>query len=172
MARRTAERWLLARPVEAGAAGAGGRNWPFHLRLPLPAGNEQVEQDRAPAVLLHLLELARPFAHDIGYDGPPCRWDPDRRFLLRCELDAAFFHLYGLSHDDTDYVMDTFPIVRKHDEKAHGEYRTKRVILEIYDAMADAARTGKPCQTRLDPPSADPRVAHPDTRPPAGRKGR
>jgi hypothetical protein len=105
-----------------------------------------------------------PFAHDVGYDGPPFRWDPARRFLLRCELDAALFHLYGLSRDDTDYVMDTFPIVRRHDEKAHGEYRTKRVILEIYDAMAEAARTGTAYPTRLDPPAADPRVAHPDTR--------
>lgn len=106
------------------------------------------------------------FARDVGYDGPPFRWDPARRFLLRCELDAAFFHLYGLSRDDTKYVMDTFPIVRKNDERAHGDYRTKRVILEIYDAMAEAARTGKPYQTRLDPPPADPRIAHPaSTRP-------
>ncbi len=112
-----------------------------------------------------------PFARDVGYDGPPFRWDPARRFLLRCELDAAFFHLYGLSRDDTDYVMDTFPIVRKNDEKAHGEYRTKRVILEIYDAMAEAARTGKPYQTRLDPPPADPRVAHPESTRPEWAKG-
>lgn len=104
------------------------------------------------------------FAHDVGYDGPPFRWDPARRAVLRAELDAAFFHLYGLSRDDTDYVMETFPIVRKNDEKAHGEYRTKRLILEVYDAMAEAARTGKPYETRLDPPPADPRVAHPDTR--------
>jgi hypothetical protein len=121
-------------------------------------------------LLPHVLELTytawdlEPFARDVGYDGPPFRWDPERRFLLRCELDAAFFHLYGLSRDDTDYVMDTFPIVRKNDEKARGEYRTKRVILEIYDAMAEAARTGKPYLSRLDPPPADPRVAHPDTR--------
>jgi hypothetical protein len=102
-----------------------------------------------------------PFAKDVGYDGPPFRWDPARRFLLRCELDAAFFHLYGLNRDDTAYILDTFPIVRKNDEKAHGEYRTKRVILEVYDAMADAARTGEPYVTRLDPPPADPTVAHP-----------
>ena len=42
----------------------------------------------------------------------------------------------------------------------HGEYRTKRVILEIYDEMQQATDTGEPYQTRLDPPPADPRVAH------------
>jgi hypothetical protein len=47
------------------------------------------------------------------------------------------------------------------DEEKHGEYRTKRVILEIYDAMADAIRTGRPYQTRLNPPPADPRCCHP-----------
>ena len=69
-----------------------------------------------------------------------------------------------MSTYDTAYVMDTFPIVRKNDEKAHGEYRTKWVILEIYDAMAEAARSSTLYRTRLDPPPADPRGAHPDTR--------
>lgn len=101
-----------------------------------------------------------PFARDCGYDGPPYRWDDARRFLLRCELDAAFFHLYGLDRDDTAYVLDTFPVVRKRDEARHGEYRTARVILEVYYRMADAARTGVPYATLLDPPPADPRVAH------------
>jgi hypothetical protein len=118
-------------------------------------------------ILPRVLELTytawdlEPFAQDVGYDGPPFRWDPARRFQLRAELDAAFFHLYALDRSDTDYILDTFPIVRKNDEKAHGEYRTKRVILEVYDAMAEATRTGTPYTTRLDPPPADPRVAHP-----------
>jgi hypothetical protein len=108
------------------------------------------------------------FARDCGYDGPPFRWDDERRFLLRCELDAAFFHLYCIERDDVGYVMDTFPIVRRKDEAAHGEYRTKRVILEIYDEMAEAARTGTEYRTRLDPGPADPRVAHPEATRPAG----
>lgn len=92
----------------------------------------------------------------------PNRWKKQReRDWLRPESTAAFFHLYGISRDDADYILETFPIVRKNDEKAHGEYRTKRVILEIYDEMAEAIRTGKPYQTRLDPPPADPKVAHP-----------
>ena len=102
----------------------------------------------------------QPFARDCGYDGPPFRWDEDRRFLLRCELDAAYFHLYGIARDDVDYIMETFPIVKRKDVAAHGEYRTKRVILEIYDAMQRAMDTGEPYQTRLDPPPADPPVAH------------
>lgn len=101
-----------------------------------------------------------PFARDVGYDGPPFRWDPEHRFLLRAELDAAFFHLYGISRHDADYILETFPIVRKNDEKVYREYRTKRVILEIYDELAEAIRTGRPYQTRLDPPAADPSVAH------------
>lgn len=101
-----------------------------------------------------------PFARDCGYYGPPFRWDKERRFLLRCELDAAYFHLYGIDREDTAYIMDTFPIVRRKDEEAFGEYRTKRVILEIFDDMAEAIYSGTPYQTRLDPPPADPRAAH------------
>ncbi len=60
------------------------------------------------------------------------------------------------------YIMDTFPTVRHKDlDKYNGYYRTKRVILEIYDEMTDAIRTNKPYQTRLDPPPADLRCCHP-----------
>ncbi len=77
----------------------------------------------------------QPFARDLGYEGEPFAWDPERRFRLRSELDAAFFHLYGIVREDVEYIMDTFPIVKRKDEAAHGEYRTKRVILENYDRM-------------------------------------
>ncbi len=39
-------------------------------------------------------------------------------------------------------------------------YRTKDAILSIYDAMQRAIDTGEPYQTLLDPPPADPHVAH------------
>lgn len=93
-----------------------------------------------------------PFARDLGDDGPPFRWDEDRRFLMRAELDAAFFHLYGIDRDDTDYIMETFPIVKRKDLAAHGTYRTKDKILEIYDAMAKAKSAGTDYQTELTPP--------------------
>jgi hypothetical protein len=97
---------------------------------------------------------------ELGRGHQIFRHDAARRLLLQCELNAAYFRLYGISRGDSDYVLETFPIFRRNDEAAYGEYQTKRVILEVYDAMADAERTGVPYQTLLDPPPADPRVAH------------
>ena len=126
------------------------------------------------------------FAADCGYDGSPFRWDEERRFLLRCELDAAYFHLYlgspaewgtdspqllemfSTPRDAVEYIMETFPIVKRKDIKRtelkndagevtqEGRYITKETILEIYDEMAEAIRTGQPYQTRLDPPPGPP----------------
>ncbi len=118
-------------------------------------------------ILPRVLELTytawdlEPFAQDCGFNGPPFRWDEARRFLLRCELDAAFFHLYGIDRDDVAYIMDTFPIVKRRDEAAHGCYRTRDTILEMYDAMQQAMTTGQPYQIRLEPPAADSKCCHP-----------
>jgi len=59
------------------------------------------------------------------------------------------------------YILDTFPIVKRKDEAKWGDYRTQRVMLEIYDALAESIQTQKPYQTRLDPPPADARCCHP-----------
>ncbi len=84
-----------------------------------------------------------------------------RRALIRVEIDALMFHLYGVSRDDADYIMDTFPILRRKDEEAHGEYRTKRLVLDRYDAITAAfeathrtlAATPNGARPPLDQPS-------------------
>ncbi|MEU3251761.1 hypothetical protein [Streptomyces sp. NPDC006997] len=49
--------------------------------------------------------------------------------------------------------MDTFPVVKRQDEAAHGDaYRTKDLILDVYDRMEEARATGGECRTVLDPP--------------------
>ncbi|HRQ40093.1 MAG TPA: N-6 DNA methylase [Chloroflexota bacterium] len=184
----------------------GGTHMNFFILKQLPVLPPQTYHQPCPwlhnsSFLIHnflfprVLELTytaydlRPFAQDCGYHGPPFRWDEERRFLLRCELDAAYFHLYGIERDDVAYIMDTFPIVRRKDEAAHGEYRTRRVILEMYDEMAAArwdadnadisqinadqknqkksatisAQSASSAfyKTHLDPPPAHPDAAHP-----------
>jgi hypothetical protein len=73
-------------------------------------------------------------AADLGYHGT-MSWDEARRATVRAEIDAYMFMLYEVRRDDLDYIMETFPIVKRKDQAAHGEYRTKRLILDAYDRL-------------------------------------
>ena len=77
-----------------------------------------------------------PFARDLGHVGPPFIWDTEERRHLRARLDALYFHLYGLSRDDAEYVLDTFPIVRRQDENEFGRYHTRDLVLTYMNALA------------------------------------
>lgn len=143
----------------AARSSIGGTDLSFFIikQLPIPNPEAFLEEvysgaSYAEFIVPRALELTytswelQGFAQDLGYEGAPFRWDDERRFLLRCELDAAFFHMYGLARNEVDYIMDTFPGVEREDVAAHGEYRTKRVILEIYDALANCRERG--CEYR------------------------
>ena len=168
--------------------------------------------------LIYTSHSLQPFAQDCGYDGPPFIWDEERRFEIRCELDALFFHLYLGSQADwegkrdsemvlnkrdseiaslrdsstspsghlttspsghlstslsghlttsliqylptprhaVEYIMETFPIVKRKDEKEYGQYRTKLRILEIYDQMTHCLATNTEYRSTLNPPSGPP----------------
>ena len=58
------------------------------------------------------------------------------RAQLRAEIDAYVAHLYGLSRDDFVYILDTFPVLKKKEKKAFGEFMSKRKCLEEYDRLA------------------------------------
>lgn len=88
-----------------------------------------------------------PWAKGLGYEGEPFAFDPDRRAILRAELDACYARLYGLSRDELRYILDpaevmgedypseTFRVLKKNEEKAFGEYRTQRLVLEAWDKL-------------------------------------
>jgi hypothetical protein len=89
--------------------------------------------------VLHLTYTAtdmKPFAEDMGYSGAPFAWDEEDRRHRRAQLDALFFHLYGLGEDEAGYMLDTFPIVRGQDMAEFGRFRTKELILAYMKALA------------------------------------
>jgi hypothetical protein len=89
----------------------------------------------------------QPWAQDLGYDGPPFCFDPERRALLRAELDAYYAHLYGLNRDELRYILDpadlmgpdypseTFRVLKTNEFRQFGEYRTQRLVLEAWDRL-------------------------------------
>lgn len=76
-----------------------------------------------------------PFARDLGFVDaqgevlPPFVWNDEERRTRLAALDALFFYLYGINKDDAEYILNTFPIVREHDLKEFGSYRTAGDIL-------------------------------------------
>ena len=87
------------------------------------------------------------WAQDLGYDGEPFPFDPDRRATLRAELDAYYAKLYGLTRDELRYILDptdimgegypseTFRVLKNKELKEFGEYRTQRLVLEAWDKL-------------------------------------
>ena len=76
-----------------------------------------------------------PLLPSNDYDGEPYGWDVEQRRHLRARLDALYFILYGLDRDAAAYVMDSFPITRRNDHRAHGRYLTKDLILAYISAL-------------------------------------
>ncbi|MFF9567082.1 Eco57I restriction-modification methylase domain-containing protein [Streptomyces sp. NPDC014685] len=114
-------------------------------QLPVPTPDQFTPHQNwiAPRILeiIYTADDMACFARDLGNTGAPFRWNEDRRAQIRAELDAFFFHLYGITRDDTAYILDTFNVTRDNDIKAHGKYRTKNLILAEYDRMAAAGLT-------------------------------
>ncbi|PBI91120.1 N-6 DNA Methylase [Rhodococcus erythropolis] len=136
------------------------------LACPTPALFEEraawSNRSLAAWITPYVLELSytswrlRPYAQEMGDQGAPFHWDPERRSLLRADLDAAFLHVYGLTRSESEHVLDSFPVVRKYEERDHGEYRTRSLVLEAYDRMATAiARGGTGWESLAEVPAGE-----------------
>jgi hypothetical protein len=132
----------------------GGTSFSFYMynQLPTlpPSAYTPADIDFIAPRVLELVYTAydlRPFAEDMGYHGEPFRWDQVRRAQLRAELDAYYARLYGLTRDELRYILDpkevygedfpgeTFRVLKEKEVKQFGEYRTRRLVLEAWDAQ-------------------------------------
>jgi hypothetical protein len=122
--------------------------------------------ERLDAIVPRVLELTytandlQPFYADVVAENPswdprtgaergqPWRWNPERRAVLRAELDAIYARLYGLTRDELRYILDpadvmgadypseTFRVLKDKETRLYGEYRTRRLVLEAWDRQA------------------------------------
>lgn len=67
------------------------------------------------------------------YGGRLNKWNDRERAELMAELDAAFFHLYGLNRDDVEYVLSTFKGIHETNPLLPGHPSTAKYIMEVYD---------------------------------------
>jgi hypothetical protein len=82
----------------------------------------------------------------------PFVWDGNRQAIVRAELDAYYAQLHGLTRDELRYILDpkevfggdfpseTFRVLKEREEKEFGEYRTRRLVLDAFDKLAETPR--------------------------------
>ena len=112
------------------------------------------------------------FARDCGWDGPSfrgtrtadssalpaffhltCRltrtvdWRPARRWTGFVDAHLANLKRHPHPARRCRGYLNTFPGVGREEQAKHGEYRIKRITLEIYDAMRHPVTTGGSYQT-------------------------
>ncbi|BBD63224.1 putative type II DNA modification enzyme (plasmid) [Nostoc sp. HK-01] len=133
----------------------GGTTMNFFIVKQLPIlAPESYSQEDIEFISTRVLELIytawdmQPFAKDMGYDGEPFIWIPNRRALLRAELDAYYAKLYRITRDELRYILDpadvygedfpseTFRVLKNNEIKQFGEYRTQRLVLESWDKLS------------------------------------
>ena len=130
---------------------ASGGNLNFHVLKQLPVPGPEVFEARCPWsagetlaawFVSRVLELTvvswdlADFARECGHEGPPFAWDEERRRSLRCELDAACFHLYGLGREEVEYVLGTFTIAARREVRRDGHFLSREAVLALYCQMA------------------------------------
>ncbi|WP_380680628.1 Eco57I restriction-modification methylase domain-containing protein [Salinigranum sp. GCM10025319] len=68
----------------------------------------------------------------LDFQSTPYGWDKQRRRRLRSEIEALYAHLYGLTWDDTAYILDSFKTVARREEEQYGDYDFKQKVREAY----------------------------------------
>jgi len=70
------------------------------------------------------------------YGGRLNKWDETERADLMAELDAAFFHLYGLYRDDVEYILSTFKGIDEQRTLFPGGCSTAQRIIQKFSEMS------------------------------------
>lgn len=132
----------------------GGTHLKYHVKKQIPNIPPELYSELDLAFIVpRVLELTytshemRAWAEVLGYTGPPFPYDPERRAILRAELDAYYARLYGLTRDELRYILDpadimgqdypseTFRVLKTNELRQFGEYRTRRLVLEAWDRL-------------------------------------
>ena len=135
----------------------GGANFNFYIPKQLPVlPPDHYTEEMLAYIVPRVLELTytahdlADWARDLGYDGPPFPFNPERRAQLSAELDAYYAHLYGLSRDELRYILDpseivgedypseTFRVLKNGEIRDFGEFRTQRLVLDAWDSIVES----------------------------------
>jgi len=149
--------------------GGAHMTYGYLKQLPVLPPSRYSEADLA-FILPRVLELTytahdlQAWAQDLGFEGAPFTFDPDRRAEIRGELDAYYARLYGLNEEKLRYILDpadvmgedypseTFRVLKNRELKEFDYYRTQTLVMREFNRMALADERGELYVSLLNPP--------------------
>jgi hypothetical protein len=134
------------------------------LPFPRPAFSDAFVQSVAPVVLRLVCTAPEmtPFWNrmaELGFVEPVTEGtvppnalvEPNARATVRAELDAFIAaRVFNLTAQELADLLDTFEAFRRSDQRAHKEFRTKRLILEAFAAGANLSQSSATSPTGRD----------------------
>jgi hypothetical protein len=129
---------------------ASGSNLNFHVlrQLPVPRP-DQIPGSLTDLLIRGALELTytasalTALARECQYSGSPFPHEEERRWRLRCEMDAACLHLYGLTRNEAEHVLGSFPVLERRERARHGCFRSRDAILDGLTTCAASRATSR-----------------------------
>jgi len=89
------------------------------------------------------------FVDLVAPEAVPGETDDERRIQLRSEIEAIVAaDVYGLERDELEFVLSTFPLAARYETHRWGEFRSGRLAIEAFDALARDARATGPAPDR------------------------
>ena len=139
----------------------GGNSLSYTYKRQIPAlAPSAYSQEDIDFIVPRVLELTytsyslKGWAEALGYEGEPFVFDPERRAILRAELDARYAKLYGLNEQELRYILDpadvygedypseSFRVLKEKEIAEFGEYRTRRMVLDAWEAQEEPFAVG------------------------------
>ena len=68
------------------------------------------------------------------------KWSQVERAELIAELDAAYFHLYGIGRADVEYILSTFQGLGDFNNGLFESAAPAALVLRAYDNMIEASK--------------------------------
>ncbi len=95
-------------------------------RLPIPASNPKNADVRSVAAKAEELSLSYPRYNTLTV------FQQDNVLRTRAQVEALVARMTGLSSQEMEFILETFPIVKDDEIKQFGSFHTKELILEYY----------------------------------------
>jgi hypothetical protein len=83
--------------------------------------------------------------------------NPIDRALAKADLEASVaIKVFGLTKGELSDLLDTFDVLQRREQEAYGEYRTKKLVLDAFEALHSATNSDRPYQSLLSQRQVEP----------------